>query len=145
MGFVGDWIIFSFKILVSALLSGSLGWQMTKADKNSDIRFFVLSGILSTMLVAATRYSVKGSQEFMLGFVISGILIAIAIMSSKLLTADKDGNSVLTGLKILFASSLGILVGAGMIVEAVIAAVIGYVILNYLKLGDSPTNTEEQK
>ena len=145
MGFVGDWIIFSFKILVSALLSGSLGWQMTKADKNSDIRFFVLSGILSTMLVSATRYSVKGSQEFMLGFVISGILVAIAIMSSKLITADKDSNAVLTGLKILFASSLGVLVGAGMIVEAVIAAVIGYVILNYLKLGENPSNTEEQK
>ena len=62
-----------------------------------------------------------------------------------MITGDKDGNGVLTGLKILFASSLGILVGAGMIVEAVIAAVIGYVILNYLKLGDSPTNTEKQK
>lgn len=145
MGFVGDWIIFSFKILISALLSGSLGWQMTKADKNIDIRFFVLSGTLSTMLVAASRYSLKGSQEFMLGFVISGILIAIAIMSSKLITADNEGNGVLTGLKILFASSLGILVGAGMIVEAIIAAVVGYIILNYLKLGDNPSITEKQK
>ncbi len=145
MGFIGDWIIFSFKILISALLSGSLGWQMSKADKNSDIRFFVLSGTLSTMLVAASRYSLKGSQEFMLGFVISGILVAIAIMSSKLITAEKDGNAVLTGIKILFASSLGILVGAGMIVEAIIAALVGYVILNYLKSGDSPSNTEKQK
>jgi len=142
MGFIGDWIIFSFKILVSALLSGSLGWQLPKADRNIDIRFFVLSGTLSTMLVAASRYSVKGSQEFMLGFVISGILIAIGIMSSKLITVEKDGSGVLTGVKLLFASSLGILVGAGMIVEAIIAAVVGYVVLNHLKLGDNPSNTE---
>lgn len=142
MGFIGDWIIFSFKILVSALLSGSLGWQSPKADRNIDIRFFVLSGTLSTMLVAASRYSVKGSQEFMLGFVISGILIAIAIMSSKLITAEKDGNGILTGVKLLFASSLGILVGAGMIVEAIIAAVVGYIILNYLKLGNGSSNSE---
>ena len=142
MGFIGDWIIFSFKILISALLSGSLGWQLPKADRNIDIRFFVLSGTLSTMLVTASRHSVKGSQEFMLGFVISGILVAIAIMSSKLITVDKDGNGVLTGVNLLFASSLGILVGVGMIVEAIIAAVVGYVILNYLKLGDNPSDTE---
>jgi len=142
MGFVGDWIIFSFKILISALLSGSLGWQLPKADKNMDIRFFILSGTFSTMLVTASRHSVKGSQEFMLGFVISGILIAIAIMSSKLITAEKDGNGVLTGVKLLFASSLGILVGAGMIVEAIIAAVVGYIILNHLKLGNGSSNSE---
>lgn len=142
MGFVGDWIIFSFKILISALLSGSLGWQMSKADKNMDIRFFILSGTFSTMLVTASRYSVKGSQEFMLGFVISGILIAIAIMSSKLITTENDGNGILTGVKLLFASSLGILVGAGMIVEAIIAAVVGYIILNHLKLGNGSSNTE---
>ena len=141
MGFIGDWIIFSFKILISALLSGSLGWQMTKEDKNSDIRLFVFAGILSTMLVAASGHSLKGSQEFMLGFVISGILVAMAIMSSKLVSVDKDGNSVLTGMKILFASSLGILVGAGMIVEAIIAALVGYIILYYLKLGDDSSKS----
>ncbi len=142
MGFIGDWIIFSFKILISALLSGSLGWQMPKADRNIDIRFLILSGTLSTMLVTASRHSVKGSQEFMLGFVISGILIAIAIMSSKLITVEKDGSSVLTGVNLLFASSLGILVGASMIVEAIIAAVIGYIILNHLKLGNGSSNNE---
>ena len=141
MGFIGDWIIFSFKILISALLSGSLGWQMTKEDKNSDIRLFVFAGILSTMLVAASGHSLKGSQEFMLGFVISGILVAMAIMSSKLVSVDKDGTGVLTGMKILFASSLGILVGAGMIVEAIIAALVGYIILYYLKLGDDSSKS----
>ena len=141
MGFIGDWIIFSFKILISALLSGSLGWQLPKAGRNVDIRFFILSGTFSTMLVTASRHSVKGSQEFMLGFVISGILVAMAIMSSKLVSVDKDGNSVLTGMKILFASSLGILVGAGMIVEAIIAALVGYIILYYLKLGDDSSKS----
>ena len=144
MGFVGDWIIFSFKLLVSALVSGAMGWQVLKHDDSTDLRAYVLAGTLSSMLVMASAGSGNESNEFMLGFVITGILVAIAILSSKMVNAQSSASGIFSGIKLLYSASLGILVGAGEIIEAVIAAILGYLILNHLKLG-STTADESDK
>lgn len=143
MGFVGDWIIFSFKLLVSALISGAMGWQQQKHDDSTDLRAYVLTGALSSMLVMASAGSSTESNDFMLGFVITGILVAIAILSSMMVKAQSYSSGVFSGIKLLYSASLGILVGAGEIIEAVIAAVLGYLVLNHLKLGS--TSPDEGK
>lgn len=135
MGFIGDWIIFSFKILVSGLLSGSIGWQFSNEESDVDLRAYVITGILSTMLVIAAQHTDKSSQEIMLGFVIGGILVAVALISAKLNTELSSGSGIFTGIKLIYSASLGILVGTGRIVESIIAAVIGYIILNHLDIG----------
>lgn len=135
MGFIGDWIIFSFKILVSGLLSGSIGWQFSNEESDVDLRAYVITGILSTMLVIAAQHTDKSSQEIMLGFVIGGILVAVALISAKLNTELSSGSGIFTGIKLIYSASLGILVGTGRIVESVIAALIGYIILNHLDIG----------
>jgi len=138
MGFIGDWIIFSFKILISGLLSGSIGWQFSDKESVVDLRAYVITGILSTMLVVAAQHSDKGSQELMLGFVIGGILVAIALISAKLTTESAPGLGIFTGIKLIYAASIGILVGSGRIVESVIAALVGYIVLNHLDIGKTP-------
>ncbi len=135
MGFIGDWIIFSFKILISGLLSGSIGWQMTKEETNFDLRSYVMTGILSTMLVVAAQHTTKSSQDMMLGVVIGGILVAVALISSRLISESASEVGMFIGIKLLFSASLGILVGAGRIVESIIAAVVGYIVLNHLDIG----------
>ncbi len=135
MGFIGDWIIFSFKILVSGLLSGSIGWQFSNEESDVDLRAYVITGILSTMLVIAAQHTDKSSQEIMLGFVIGGILVAVALISAKLNIELSSGSGIFTGIKLIYSASLGILVGTGRIVESVIAALIGYIILNHLDIG----------
>jgi len=135
MGFIGDWIIFSFKILVSGLLSGSIGWQFSSEESDVDLRAYVITGILSTMLVIAAQHSDKSSQEIMLGFVIGGILVAVALISAKLNIELSSGSGIFTGIKLIYSASLGILVGTGRIVESIIAALIGYIILNHMDIG----------
>lgn len=142
MGFIGDWIIFSFKILISGLLSGSIGWQFSDKESVVDLRAYVITGILSTMLVVAAQHSDKGSQELMLGFVIGGILVAIALISAKLTTESAPGLGIFTGIKLIYAASIGILVGSGRIVESVIAALVGYIVLNHLDLSKNSQKDE---
>ena len=135
MGFIGDWIIFSFKILVSGLLSGSIGWQLTNKVSGIDLRAYVITGILSTMLVVSVQHSDKSSQDIMLGFVIGGILVAVALISTKLNSDSVSGSGIFTGIKLIYAASLGVMVGAGRIVEAIIAALVVYIVLNHLDIG----------
>ena len=135
MGFIGDWIIFSFKILISGLLSGTMGWQSTKKESGVDLRAYVITGILSTMLVVAAQHTDKSSQEIMLGFVIGGILVAVALISAKINIELSSGSGIFTGIKLIYCASLGILVGTGRIVESIIAALIGYIVLNHLDIG----------
>ena len=135
MGFIGDWIIFSFKILVSGLLSGSIGWQFSNEESDVDLRAYVITGILSTMLVIAAQHTDKSSQEIMLGFVIGGILVAVALISAKLNIELSSGSGIFTGIKLIYSASLGILVGTGRIVESIIAALIGDIILNHMDIG----------
>lgn len=137
MGFIGDWIIFSFKILVSGLLSGSIGWQLSNKESAVDLRAYVITGIFSTMLVVAVRHSDKSSQDLMLGFVIGGILIAVALIATKLNIESSSGSGIYTGIKLIYSASLGILVGAGRIVESVIATVVGYIVLNHLDIREN--------
>ncbi len=135
MGFIGDWIIFSFKILVSGLLSGSIGWQLTNKVSGIDLRAYIITGILSTMLVVSAQHSDKSSQDIMLGFVIGGILVAVALISTKLSSGSGTGSGIFTGIKLIYSASLGIMVGAGRIVEAIIAALVVYIVLNHLDIG----------
>ncbi len=144
MGFIGDWIIFSFKILMSGLLSGSIGWQFTNKESGIDLRAYVITGILSTILVVAAQHTDKSSQEIMLGFVIGGILVAVALISTRLNNELSSGSGIFTGITLIYSASLGILVGIGRIVESIIAAVIGYIILNHLDIEKkSPKNDLE--
>lgn len=142
MGFIGDWIIFSFKILISGLLSGSIGWQFSNRESAVDLRAYVITGILSTMLVVAVRHSDKSSQDLMLGFVIGGILIAVALISTKLTVESSSGPGIYTGIKLIYSASLGILVGAGRIVESIIATIVGYIVLNHLDIGKNSPEDE---
>ena len=142
MGFIGDWIIFSFKILISGLLSGSIGWRFSNEESGIDLRAYVITGILSTMLVVAAQHTDKSSQEIMLGFVIGGILVAVALISAKLNIELTSGSGIFTGIKLLYSASLGILVGTGRIVESIIATVIGYIILNHLDIGNNSPKDE---
>jgi len=144
VGFVGDWIIFSFKLLVSALVSGAMGWQVLKHDDPTDLRAYVLAGTLSSMLVMASAGSGNDSNNFMLGFVITGILVAIAILASMMMNVKSSVSGIFSGIKLLYSASLGILVGAGEIIEAVIAAILGYLILNHLKLGSTSADESEK-
>ena len=143
MGFIGDWIIFSFKLLLSALVSGVMGWQALKDDNSTDLKAYVLAGTLSSMLVMASTKSGSDSNDFMLGFVITGILVAIAILSSKMINAQSNTSGIFSGIKLLYSASLGILVGAGEIIEAVIAAILGYIVLNHLNLGATSSDEGE--
>lgn len=143
MGYIGDWIIFSFKLMVSALVSGVIGWQALKQDNSTDLKAYVLAGTLSSMLVMASTSSGNESKDFMLGFVITGILVAVAILSSKMISAQSYTSGIFSGIKLLYSASLGILVGAGEIIEAVIAAVLGYLVLNHLNLGTTSADDEE--
>ena len=109
-----------------------------------DLRAYIINGILSTMLVVAAGHSDKSSQEIMLGFVIGGILVAVALISAKLNIELTSGSGIFTGIKLLYSASLGILVGTGRIVESIIATVIGYIILNHLDIGgNSPKDDLE--
>lgn len=141
MGFIGDWIIFSFKILISGLLSGSIGWQFSNKGSAVDLRAYVITGILSTMLVVAVRHSDKSSQDLMLGFVIGGILVAVALISTKL-SVESSGSGIYTGIKLIYSASLGILVGSGRIVESIIATIVGYIVLNHLDIGKNSPEDE---
>jgi len=143
VGFIGDWIIFSFKLLVSALVSGVMGWQALKHDDSTDLRAYVLAGSLSSILVMASIKSGSESNDFTVGFVITGILVAIAILASKMMSVHSYTSGIFSGIKLLFSASLGILVGSGKIIEAIIAAVLGYLVLNYLNLGSSSADDSE--
>jgi len=143
VGFIGDWIIFSFKLLVSALVSGVMGWQALKHDDSTDLRAYVLAGSLSSILVMASIKSGSESNDITVGFVITGILVAIAILASKMMSVHSYTSGIFSGIKLLFSASLGILVGSGKIIEAIIAAVLGYLVLNYLNLGSSSADDSE--
>ena len=142
MGFIGDWIIFSFKILISGLLSGSIGWQPKDEGSGIDLRAYVIAGILSTMLVVTAQQADKSSQDLTLGFVIGGILVAVALISTKLNSELLSGLGIFTGIKLIDSASLGIMVGAGRIVEAIIAGVVGYIVLNHLDLSKNSQKDE---
>jgi len=143
VSFIGDWIIFTFKLLVSALVSGVMGWQVLKHEDSTDLRAYVLAGTLSAMLVMAATHSGNDSSDFMLGFVITGILVAIALLASRIMNAQSYKSGIFSGIKLLYSASLGILVGAGEIIEAVIAAILGYLVLNHLKLGGNSAGDSE--
>ena len=142
MGFIGDWIIFSFKILISGLLSGSIGWQLKNKESGIDLRAYIITGILSTMLVVASQQTDKSSQDIMMGFVISGILVAVALISMKLKGELLSGLGIFTGIKLIYSASLGIMVGTGRVVEAVIAALVGYIVLNHFDIGGNSQSDE---
>ena len=63
-------------------------------------------------------------------------------MNETVLVSENDGSAVFTAIKLLYASSIGILTGSGNIIEAVIAAVLGYIVLNHLNFGKESSEDE---
>ena len=117
-----DFIAFAFKLIFAALLGGAFSY--ISEDENQDRQLLVnmsMIAVLAASLVALTVQFPESYRGFAMGAAIFTVLHVTNSFSLE--------KSLSRRLLDLFASILGIIVGAGYIIQGVVLCILLYVIM----------------
>ena len=115
-------ISFSIKIILASVMGGAINYVSEKQENSENIFNTALICIFSTAILAITKELSSVGDNFLMGFGIFSVFMVI-IFISKNLTFIKRMNW-------LFASLIGIILGVGYIIHAIILTILIYYILH---------------
>ena len=126
-------VVILFRLLASALLGAAIGFERERAGKPAGLRTHLLVTIGTTVFVlAATGYGMNSDG---VSRVIQGIVTGIGFIGAgAILKLDKkqEVHGLTTSAGIWMAAAIGVSVGLGELGLAVIATIIGVIVLSLL-------------
>lgn len=115
-------ISFSIKIILASVMGGVINYAPEKKENSENVFNTALICIFSTAILAITKQLSSVGGDFLIGFGIFSVFMAIVFISKNL--------NFLQRMNWLFASLIGIILGVGYIIHAIILTMLIYYILH---------------
>jgi len=122
-----------FKIFVAGILGGVVGYEREYTEKPAGLRTLMLVAVGSTAFTIVSIQLSGGSQYSDIGRIAAGVVSGIGFLGAGAIIRERGSvEGVTTAAAIWVTAAIGLLVGAGQIIEAIIATGFVYYILHYL-------------
>lgn len=126
-------IVSLFKILLSGVLGGLIGYEREKEDKPAGLRTVMLVAVGSTAFAIASIELGHMTEMADPGRVASYVVAGIGFLGAGAIIRGQGGIHGLTTAAAIWATAaVGILVGIGLIIEAIFLTGLVYYVLRYL-------------
>ena len=122
-----------FKIFLCAILAGIVGYERENLNKPAGIRTHILLGISGCLVMICSQYLARDNGGIDITRLPAQLLSGIGFMGAG--TILKDGSTVkglTTAASLLCITCVGVLVGAGFYLGAIIATIILYIVLTHV-------------
>lgn len=120
------------RLLVSAAIAGLIGYQRQTSGKAAGLRTHILVSLGATILVSGVMFA--GFASDAMSRVIQGIITGIGFIGAgTILKQHHDIKGLTTSAGLWATCAIGIVVGLGHLVVAVVAAVVVYLVLTVVK------------
>lgn len=123
----------TFKILLSVILSGLIGYERGKRHKGAGLRTHILVGVGSTLIVLTSLFlfdKYKDVTTIDPTRMITGIVTGIGFLcAGTIIQAESRVRGLTTAAALWIVSGVGIAVGAGHYSAAVIVSVVVFFVL----------------
>lgn len=122
-----------FKIFLCAILAGIVGYERENLNKPAGIRTHMLLGISGCLVMICGQYLAMDNGAVDITRLPAQLLSGIGFMGAG--TILKDGSNVkglTTAASLLCITCIGIMVGAGFYLGAIIATIILYIVLSHV-------------
>ena len=127
--------IYIFRILLSLLLSGLIGWDREKNEKNAGMRTVMLVCLGATLFTIISLYLktdlyLGGPVRYDIGRLIAYTITSIGFLGSGVIIQHKGNVEGITTASVLWSIvSVGILCGLGLYILAIVTTLSIYLIL----------------
>src|SRR3989338_2702135 len=119
------------RLLLSAAIAAFIGWEREKHHKPAGLRTHMLVGVAATLITLVSIDAIQGGDPARIA---AGIVTGIGFLGAGTIFRDKDTvRGLTTAASIWAVSGLGIAVGTGYYVAAVMAAIIMFLTLQIRK------------
>lgn len=127
-----------WRILLSFVLGGLLGWQRERAGRPAGLRTFMMVTSGSTIFTLVSIYGFIGEGTVRdPGRVAAQIVTGIGFLGAGTIwRTPSTVRGLTTAATIWFAAAVGMMVGSGLYLVATTAAVFGFVCLHWLRPAD---------
>lgn len=123
----------TFKILLSVILSGLIGYERGKRHKGAGLRTHILVGVGSTLIVLTSLFLFEKYKDVTTidpTRMITGIVTGIGFLcAGTIIQAESRVRGLTTAAALWIVSGVGIAVGAGHYSAAVIVSVVVFFVL----------------
>ena len=118
-----------FRLIIAALLGAVIGWQREKAHKPAGLRTHTLIAIGAAMFTVVSQYGFPGDVP---GRVAAGVVAGIGFLGAgAILHRGRGVEGLTTAASIWSVAAIGLAVGVGFYLLAVLAAVIVFLVLYF--------------
>lgn len=122
-----------FKILISGVLGGVVGYEREYTEKPAGLRTLMLVAVGSTAFTIVSVQLAGGQDYADMTRIAAGVVSGIGFLGAGAIIRERGSvEGVTTAAAIWVTAAIGLLVGAGQIIEAIIATGFVYYILHYL-------------
>lgn len=126
-------VIFIIEIVLAAILGGILGYAMNPGQLKSRIQTLILLTVGSTVFVGAASGSASSQDGLSQTILMAGIIIATGLLTAGFVAGDSNPSSRLTYFgSFWMAIAVGILIGMGSLIKAILLTGLAYYVLRYL-------------
>jgi len=110
------------RLLLSAIIAGIIGWEREHVHKPAGLRTHMLVAVGSTLITLVSLDAITGGDP---GRIAAGIVTGIGFLGAGTIFRDKNHiRGLTTAASVWAVSGLGIALGAGYFVGALVAAII---------------------
>jgi putative Mg2+ transporter-C (MgtC) family protein len=123
-------ILMALRILLAAVLGGAIGFQRERAGKPAGLRTHMLICIGATVFTLVSAYGFSGQADP--SRVAAGIVTGIGFIGAgSIILRSSEGlvTGLTTAATIWIAAGIGVAVGAGLYIVALVSSVITLVVL----------------
>jgi putative Mg2+ transporter-C (MgtC) family protein len=123
----------TFKVLLSVVLSGIIGFEREKRQKGAGLRTHILVGVGSTLIVLTSLHlfdTYNGITLIDPTRMITGIVTGVGFLcAGTIIQAESRVRGLTTAAALWIVSGVGIAVGAGHYSAAIIVSIVVFVVL----------------
>jgi putative Mg2+ transporter-C (MgtC) family protein len=129
------------RLLISAVLSGVVGWEREQQRRSAGLRTHMLVGTGATLFIALVGVAIETfPQESGIHFdpsrVIQGVIIGIGFLGAGIIFVDPSAHRIrglTTAASIWITTGIGLTVGLGRYVLAALATALIFVVLHTMR------------
>jgi len=118
-----------FRLFLAAVLSAMIGWEREKLHKPAGLRTHMLVGVGATLITLVSVDAIQGGDP---GRIAAGIVTGVGFLGAGTIFRDKNHiRGLTTAANIWAVSGLGIAVGTGYYLGAIVGAAIMFMTLQF--------------
>lgn len=137
----------AFRLVLAILLAGLLGWDRESKDRPAGLRTYMLVALAAAVFTVLTFEIYETVNATQAGGnsdpirIIEAVTAGVAFLAAGTIIQGRDSvRGLTTGAGMWMAGALGVAVGAGHYVLAILAAVLSFAILRFLSFLQTDSN-----